>query len=150
MTIRPIELLEDMTDYEVVWGAGLPLEPNQTASEFYKHSSSFICEVKKDGFAVDIYCDGDMRYHSERHKVLITDGVELIAYEYDTDKKLTDAVETGELEHMYNPWFDLYVRGDHIDSVTHDINEALQSAKAWLEEEIINAKQIEDTIDIFA
>jgi hypothetical protein len=28
--------------------------------------------------------------------------------------------------------------------VTHDINEALQSAMAWLDEEIANAKEIEN------
>jgi hypothetical protein len=45
-----------------------------------------------------------------------------------------------------NPWFDMYVRGEHLDNVHHEIGEALQAAKAWLEEEVANAKMIEDGV----
>lgn len=144
MTIRPIKFLVDTTGYELTWAPGLPLDADRTASEFYKHSSSFICEVKKDGFQVDIYLDGDMRYRNEEQDITIYDGGDLVVAGYDTDKKFTDAMEAEELQHINNPWFDLYVRGDHIDSITHDINEALQSAMAWLDEEIANAKEIEN------
>jgi hypothetical protein len=142
--------LVDTTGFELTWGAGLPLAAEQTASEFYKHSSSFICEVKKDGFAVDIYLDGEMRYLAWQQDINIYDGGDLIAAGYDTDKKFTDAMEAEELQHINNPWFDLYVRGEHLDCITHDINEALQSAKAFIEDEIQNAKQIEDVLDISA
>ena len=144
MTIRPIMFLVDTTGFDVSWSAGLPLPGEQTASEFYKHSSSFICEVKKDGFSVDIYCDGEMRYDLKEHGISIYDGGDLVAAGYDTDKKFTDAIEAEELEHINNPWFDLYVRGEHLDAVTHDINEALQCAKAFIEDEIHNAKEIEN------
>jgi hypothetical protein len=43
-----------------------------------------------------------------------------------------------------NPWFDMYVNGEHLDNIHHDILEAIEAAKAWLDEEIENAKQIED------
>lgn len=144
MTIRPIMFLVDTTGFDVSWGAGLPLAAEQTASDFYKHSSSYICEVKKDGFSVDIYLDGDMRYRNEQEDITIYDGGDLVAAGYDTDKKFTDAMEAEELQHINNPWFDLYVGGDHLDCVTHDINEALQSAMAFLEDEIHNAKEIEN------
>ncbi len=147
MAIKPIQFLEDMTGYEVVWASGLPLDGDRTASEFYKVSgsgSTHICEVKKDGFAVDIYCDGDMSYYNSKDEFYCDDGVDLIARGYDTDKKFTDAVESEELRHDMNPWFDMYVCGEHLDCVTHDINEALQSAKAFLDEEIQNAKTIEN------
>jgi hypothetical protein len=144
MTIRPILFLEDMTGYEVSWAFGFPLPAEQTAAEFYKYSSSYVCEVKKDGFAVDIYLDGEMRYHSKDKEVSIYDGGDMMAAGYTTDKIFTDAVEAEELQHINNPWFDLYVRGEHLDSVSHDINEALLFAKHWLEEEISNAKEIEN------
>lgn len=150
MTIRPIMFLVDTTGFEVSWASGFPLDADRTASDFYKGSSSFICEVKKDGFAVDVYLDGDMRYNNTRLDETYYDGEDLVAGGYDTDKKFTDAMESEELQHINNPWFDLYVRGEHIDCITHDINEALQSAKAFIEDEIQNAKQIEDVLDISA
>ena len=143
MTVRPIMFLVDTTGFDVSWSSGFPLPGEQTASEFYKYSSSYICEVKKDGFTVDIYLDGEMRYNRE-DGICIYDGGDLVAAGYDTDKKFTDAMEAEELQHINNPWFDLYVRGEHLDCITHDINEALQSAKAWLEDEINNAKEIEN------
>ena len=150
MTITPMMFLEDMSGFEVTWAFGFPLPAEQTASEFYKCSSSFVCEVKKDGFMVDIYLDGDMRYLAWQQDINIYDGGDLMAAGYTTDKKFTDAVEAEELQHINNPWFDLYVRGEHLDAVSHDINEALLYAKSWLAEEIANAKQIEDVIDISA
>lgn len=144
MTIRPIKFLVETPGYELRWAPGLPLDADRTASEFYKGYGSFVVEVKKDGFAVDIYLDGEMRYTNKAHTVIIHDGDDLVAGGYDTDEKFTDAMELEELESIFNPWFDLYVRGEHLDAVTHDINEALQSAMAWLDEEITNAKQIEN------
>jgi hypothetical protein len=144
MTIRPIKFLVDTTGYELTWASGLPLDADRTASEYYKGYGNFTCEVKKDGFTVDIYCDGEMRYTNSERTVIIVDGDDLVAGGYDTDKKFADAIESEELQHIMNPWFDLYVRGEHIDSITHDINEALQSAMAWLDEEIANAKEIEN------
>ena len=144
MTIRPIMFLVDTTGYELTWASGLPLDADRTASDFYKGYGNFTCEVKKDGFTVDIYLDGEMKYTNSTHSVIIHDGGDLVAGGYDTDKKFADAIESEELQHIMNPWFDLYVRGEHLDCITHDINEALQSAMAWLDEEIGNAKEIEN------
>ena len=144
MTIRPIKFLVDTTGYELTWASGLPLDADRTASDFYKGYGNFTCEVKKDGFTVDIYLDGEMAYREREEAFAVYDGIELVYHGYDSDKKFTDAMESGELQHINNPWFDLYVRGEHIDSITHDINEALQSAMAWLDEEIGNAKEIEN------
>lgn len=146
MTIRPIKLLVDTTGYELTWASGLPLDADRTSCDFYKGYGNFTCEVKKEGFQVDIYLDGDMRYLNKADETSLYDGDSLVAYGYDTDEKFADALEAQELEHINNPWFDLYVRGEHLDCVTHDINEALQSAMAWLDEEIANAKQIEDAV----
>lgn len=150
MTIREIKFLVDTSGFELKWATGLPLDADRTASDFYKGYGDFVVEVKKDGFEVDIYLDGAMRYTHEATGKSYCDGDELVAAGFDTDKIFTDAMEAEEIQHINNPWFDLYVRGEHLDCVTHDINEALQSAMAWLDDEIANAKQIEDTIDISA
>ena len=144
MTIRPILLLEDMTDYEVVWTWGFPLPGENTAAEFYKGSSSSVCQVKKDGFEVDIYIDGDMRFTHRDGHFSCYNGADLMKHGYDTDEKFTAATESEELVHSMNPWFDMYVRGEHLDAVSHDINEALLYAKSFLDEEITNAKEIEN------
>jgi hypothetical protein len=145
MTIRPIRFLEDMTGFDVKWAEGLPFRPEQQDAEFYKYSSSsFVCEVKKDGFMVDIYCDGDMRYRRASDDVHISDGQELIDAGYDDSEKFSKAMNDEVLIHIMNPWFDLYTYGEHLDCVIHTIDEALSSAKAYLIEEITNAKEIEN------
>lgn len=136
------ELFEQMyglDDYKVEWATGLPLPITQQDAAFYKDpSGSWVCTVSKDGFVVDIYCDGEMSVRG-KNEARYSYGSELIAAGY------TDATISGEeLDWSLNPWFDLYVRGEHLDAVSHDIVEALNSAKVWLEEEIANAHQIEE------
>ena len=132
--------------YDVEWATGFPLAKGQTDAAFYKNpSSSWVCNLKKDGFEVDIYCDGDMRavvLADENRFAEATCGEELIE-EYgvknDDDLKLIH-------EWVNNPWFDLYVRGEHLDEVSHDIRDAIASAKAYLEETLENVRQIEEGI----
>ena len=136
-------LVLGLDEYTVDWATGFPLAYDQTDAAFYKNpSSSWVCTLKKDGFEVDIYCDGDMRavvLADENRFAEATSGEELIE-EYgvknDDDLKLIH-------EWVNNPWFDLYVRGEHLDEVSHDIREAIASAKAYLEETIDNANIIE-------
>jgi hypothetical protein len=48
-------------DYEVKWATGYPLHGTQTDAAFYRDDESYICSVSRNGFSVDIYCDGDMK-----------------------------------------------------------------------------------------
>ena len=43
-----------------------------------------------------------------------------------------------------NNWFDLYIKGEHLDQVTHTIDEAVESAKAVIAEHIVNVCFIEN------
>jgi len=141
--IRPMLIL-GLDGYDVEWAEGFPLGYDQTDAAFYRNpSSSWVCTLSRDGFEVDIYCDGDMRavvLADENRFAEATCGEELIE-EYgvknDDDLKLVQ-------EWVNNPWFDLYVQGEHLDSVTHDIREAVACAKEYLEKTIINVRLIED------
>jgi len=117
--------------------------------EFYKDlSTSLVATVKRldgTGVAVDIYCDGDMRFVS-REGDYYQEGADLIAAGYDTDKKLESAVESEELECRLNPWFDLYANGEHLDRVTHDIDDAIMEAEAFVEELSYSVEMLESCL----
>jgi hypothetical protein len=141
MTIREIILLRDTTGFDVVWENGLPLSGDTKDAVFYSSNNSWVCTLKKNGFEVDVYCDGDT-WIKTRDGSGYRYGDELIAAGY-TDKKLGAAEASDDITTEMNSWFDLYVQGVHLDCVSHDIDDALASAMAWLDEEIENAKQIE-------
>ena len=141
--IRPMLIL-GLDGYDVEWAEGFPLGYDQTDAAFYRNpSSSWVCTLSRDGFEVDIYCDGDMRavvLADENRFAEATCGEELIEeYGVKTDDDLKMVQEW-----VNNPWFDLYVQGEHLDSVTHDIREAVACAKEYLEKTIINVRLIED------
>jgi hypothetical protein len=141
--IRPMLIL-GLDGYDVEWAEGFPLGYDQTDAAFYRNpSSSWVCTLSRDGFEVDIYCDGEMRavvLADEHREAVATCGEELIEeYGVKTDDDLKMVQEW-----VNNPWFDLYVQGEHLDSVTHDIREAVACAKEYLEKTIINVRLIED------
>ena len=132
--------------FEVEWQAGYPLHETQQDAAFYRDDTNHICTVRHDGFEVDIYCDGDMKVKNRSNDDVYRYGGDLIHAGFDTDERLSEANETDLLYWDMNPWFDMYVRGEHLDNVQHEIGDALQAAKAWLEEEAQNAKLIEDGV----
>lgn len=143
MTIRPI-LTFGLDGFDVEWAEGLPLDYNQKDAAFYKTtSSSWIATLKKNGFEVDIYCEGELRAEvlaDENRYETATTGPELIDYGVKNDDDLQ------HVEWVHNPWFDLYVDGEHLDDVTHEITDAVNAAKAYLDETIVNANQIENGV----
>ena len=145
MTIRPMLIL-GLDGFDVEWAEGLPLGYNQKDAALYcTGSSSWIATLRKNGFEVDVYCDGEMSARvlvdENRYETLHT-GPELIDHGVKTDEDLQTMVE----EWGMNPWFDLYVNGEHLDVVTHDISDAVQAAKSYLDETIVNANQIENGV----
>ena len=109
--------------------------PSQTDAVFYQDHSK-VAEVEVDGFRVAIYCDGDMRaiYECPSETVLRTTK-DFIDYGLDTDEKLYKAQEEGVLVWDMNPWFDCYtLEGEHLDMVTSTIDEAIESALAYVGE----------------
>lgn len=135
----------DKDGFTVEWAEGLPLPSGQQDAAFYRvNGHSWVCGVSKDGFSVDVYCDGDMRVKNLKTEDIYRDGADLISAGFTSDVDLQLANEKELLDWDMNPWFDMYVDGDHIDNVYHDIDDAVNAAKMFLHEEIENAKQIED------
>ena len=90
------ELFEQMyglDDYTVEWTAGFPLALTQQDAAFYcdGSASSLVCTVKKNGFQVDIYCDGEMRARLNRIET-VRRGDEFEAYGVKTDADLSRLV----------------------------------------------------------
>ncbi len=134
----------DQAGAVIEWGAGLPHHESKRDAMFYRDDSSFVCKVKISEFAVDVYCDGITDVRDRTNDERYRDGSDLIRAGYDTDEKLNEATDSGDLDVVNNSWFDLYCDGEHLDAVSHDIFDAVQSAVAWLQEEKDNALKIEN------
>lgn len=129
------------------WQPGYPLHESRRDAIFYRAAgSNFVGQVKISDFAVDIYCDGEVRIHDRTTDSTFFYGSDVIGAGYDTDEKLSDATESGDLYVVHNSWFDLYCEGEHLDAVTHDIWDALNAAIAFLKEEKANAEEIENLV----
>lgn len=141
-----IQPLLDHVGAEVEWDSGLPMHEDKRDAMFYCDggSSRFVARVKIAEFAVDVYCDGitDVRdrTNGERYRY----GGDFIMNDYDTDEKLNQATESGDLEVVNNSWFDLYCEGEHLDAVSHDVWDALRDAITFLQTEKQNAQAIEN------
>lgn len=144
MTIRPLRVWEIDPRFQVEWASGYPMPKSQQDAYFYRGASSYICTVKHEGFEVDIYCDGDMKVKNTKTEDVYRDGYDLVSAGFDSDEKLAKAFEEEVLEHDMNPWFDMYAFGEHLDNVHHEIDEILESACSFLQEEAENAKAIEN------
>lgn len=127
----------------IEWETGLPRDEKQQDAMFYKDANSYIAKVMLGEFAIEIWCDGETRVKNRINDATLTYGSDLVADGFDTDVKLQEATESGDLDVVMNSWFDLYINGEHIDAVTHTIEDAVDAAIAVLQEEVANAKVIE-------
>jgi hypothetical protein len=107
----------------------------------------FIATVLYEGFAVDIYCDGDTKIYNRSTDQYYTGGADLILGGFDTDTKFHKATEDESLVMDMNSWFDLYCYGEHLDAVTHTLNEALYTAKNYVYQEYFDAETLLDMLD---
>ncbi len=115
-----------------------------------------IATVLYEGFAVDIYCDGDTKIYNRKTDQYYTGGADLILGGFDTDAKFhkatgdAETAESAEEESLVmdmNSWFDLYCFGEHLDAVSHMLNEAIDMAKEYVYEEYFNAETLLDMLD---
>jgi len=107
----------------------------------------FIATVEYEGFVVDIYCDGETKIYNPEKEEWYNGGTGLIAGGFDTDSKFNRAVENESLVVDMNSWFDLYCYGEHLDAVTHTLNEALYTAKNYVYQEYFDAETLLDMLD---
>jgi hypothetical protein len=138
----------------VKWNYGEP-NPNQKDA-VWSYGINLIAEVSletEDGkkYSLDIFCDGETRVHApyKNDDGTYSDDYEVIRYadQWEARGIKTDAEmqkfseEMLELGHdiwVHNSWFDLYTEIDgvseHLDAVTHDIDDAVSQAEAILKE----------------
>jgi len=107
----------------------------------------FIATVLYEGFAVDIYCDGDTKIYNRSTDQYYTGGADLILGGFDTDTKFHKATEDESLVMDMNSWFDLYCYGEHLDAVSHMLNEAIDMAKEYVYKEYSDAETLLDMLD---
>jgi hypothetical protein len=131
-------------EYELKYRDGVP-HPKRRESIFFERG--WVATVEIDGYAVEIYADGEtnLRYKAgEDYYYNLCSPSDFIHSDLDTDEKLEAINDDEDYYWINNNWFDLYINGDHLDQVTHTIDEAIESAKAVVAEHIVNVCFIEN------
>ena len=124
---------------------GVKPNPERTESVFFDRG--WVASVEIDGYKIDVFADGEtnLRYKAgEDYYYNLCSPSDFIEAELDTDKKLEAIGDDEDYYWINNNWFDLYIDGDHLDQVTHTIEEAIESAKAVVAEHIVNLCLIEN------
>lgn len=127
-----------MSEVKVDYRSGVAPDPKQQDAIFFT-GFGLLATVSYEGFAVDIYCDGETKAHlldSPQGQVVrsLYDASDFIDAGLTTDDALRLANEQGLLDWANNSWFDLYCYGEHLDCVSHEISEAIAYAETYLKE----------------
>lgn len=131
-------------EYEIKYRDGVP-HPNRRESVFFERG--WVATVEIDGYAVEVFADGEtnLRYKAgEDYYYNLCSPSDFIHSDLDSDEKLEAINDDEDYYWINNNWFDLYINGDHLDQVTHTIDEAIESAKAVVAEHIVNVCFIEN------
>ena len=129
-------------------GYGEPDIDKQNDAVFYQ-GEDFIAEVSYQEFSIDIYCDGDMKFrHKENGETWLRTTSDLADFGIGTEEELRDSNEKELLNWDMNPWFDLYIDGEHMDCVSETLSEALSLASAYVVKQHAEAELLMG-IDIF-
>lgn len=110
------------------------IENNRNYPEWYcvGNSHNYVTKVTLEDKSIHIYCDGIMRIHYNDIDIRTSDDFAL-AKVY-TDDDIEDIDHLGG-QWINNPWFDCYADWgdmDHLDIITHDINDAIKEASDYL------------------
>jgi hypothetical protein len=131
-------------NFHIVW-ATEPEEGRNDAVWYYGSGcmGRAFLYAENGVFSLGIYCDGETLVKIPRSEEDLDD-VEYVRYagEFESmgirnDDDLAKMNERWEHRDIWahNSWFDLYTEeGEHIDYVTHEIPDAIDSARAVLEE----------------
>ena len=142
----------DESKFSIVYylGASSP-DPSQQDAIFYT-GFGCVAKVLYEGFAVDIYCDGETKANlldAPKGKVVST-----LYFPHDfesaglnTDDALSLANKQELLDWVNNAWFDLYCYGEHLDAVSHTLNEAIDMAKDYVYQEYFWAETLLNMLD---
>jgi hypothetical protein len=107
-----------------------------------------IATVIWEGFHVDVYCDGETRVNlldAPQGQVVssLYNPSDFIEAGLNTDDALRVANDQELLDWVNNSWFDLYCEGEHLDVVSHELNEALAIATNYVKQEWQNAEELD-------
>ena len=127
-----------MSEVKVDYRSGVAPDPKQQDAIFFT-GFGLLATVSYEGYAVDIYCDGETKAHlldSPQGQVVrsLYDPSDFIDAGLTTDDALRLANEQGLLDWASNSWFDLYCYGEHLDCVSHEISEAIAYAETYLKD----------------
>lgn len=90
-------------------------------------------------WTIRAYCDGETRIRDLEAECDYYTPSDFIHSPYDTDEKIADGINQEKLEVINNSWFDFYTMdGEHLDYVTHSIEDMLSGAEALLSEMMFN------------
>lgn len=130
-------------DYSITYH-GMKPHPDRRESVFF--TNGLVATVGMDGFEVDVYAEGNTRLNYENGTDLriYSTPDDFIWGDLETDAKLEAINYDDDYFWVNNNWFDLYIKGVHLDQVTHNIDEAIESAKAVVAEHIVNVCFIEN------
>ena len=122
------------------------MKPHDQRRESVFFTNGLVATVGIDGYDIDIYADGNTRLnYDDGHNTRIYSTPDDFIYgDLETDEKLSAIQDDEDYTWVNNNWFDLYIKGQHLDQVTHTIDEAIESAKAVVAEHIVNVCLIEN------
>lgn len=130
-------------DYSVTYHG---MKPHDQRRESVFFTNGLVATVEMDGYAVDVYAEGNTRlnYANGDDIRIFSTPDDFIYGDLETDAKLQEIQDDEDYYWVNNNWFDLYIKGEHLDQVTHTIDEAIESAKAIVAEHIVNVCFIEN------
>jgi len=122
------------------------MKPHDHRRESVFFTNGLVATVGIDGYDIDIYADGNTRlsYDDGHNMRTYSTPDDFIYGDLETDEKLSAIQDDEDYNWVNNNWFDLYIKGEHLDQVTHTIDEAVESAKAVVAEHIVNLCSIEN------
>ena len=122
------------------------MKPHDQRRESVFFTNGLVATVGMDGYEIDIYAEGNTRldYYDGYNTRSYSLPDDFIYGDLETDEKLQAINDDPDYHWTYNNWFDLYIKGEHLDQVTHTIDEAIESAKAVIAEHIVNVCFIEN------
>ena len=132
--------------YEIKYNSIDP-DPAQQDAIFYT-GMGLIATVIWEGFHVDVYCDGETRVNlldAPQGQVVssLYNPSDFAEAGLNTDDALRVANDQELLDWVNNSWFDLYCEGEHLDAVSHELNEALAIATNYVKQEWQNAEELD-------
>jgi hypothetical protein len=143
-TARGKTVESGLYEYKIVYNE--TPHPKRTESVFFDRG--WVASIEIDGYKVDVYADGDthLKYRAgggDYYYDLCSPN-DFIRSDLDSDEKLEATHDDEDYYWVHNNWFDLYQNGNHLDQVTHTIDEAVESAKVVVAEHIVNVCDIEN------